>query len=119
MSTEASVERIANEVLTRLDKIGEWLQGSGTEVLDIYAQQIAWSSGGFFLGGAGFIFLACIPGYYCYWQWKNDREEGHFIPLGILAVALSCWGGVIAFGGVLRLAVPEYYAIQELVQQVL
>jgi len=121
MSNHTDVERIATEVLSRLDNIGEWLQGSGTEVLAIYTKFAMWESLSFALGGVTLLTLACIPAWYARKCWI-DREPGgdaHFVPLGLLTSALALFGTVIASGGVMRLAVPEFYAIQMLLNQVL
>lgn len=121
MAESTDVERIANEVLSRLDNIGEWLHGSGTEVLAIYTKYAMWESLSFALGGVTLLTLACIPAWYARKCWINraDSSDAHFVPLGLLTAFLTLVGTVVASGGVLRLAVPEFYAIQMLLQQVL
>jgi len=114
------VENIANEVLTRLDKIGDWLYGSGTQVLAIYTEKAAWESVSFFLASAVFLSLACIPAWYtrvC-WRGREDSCDAHFVPLGLLTTAVGTFGLFMAYSGVMRLGIPEYYAIQELLLQI-
>lgn len=122
MSESTDVERIATEVLSRLDKMGEWLEGSGTEVLAIYTKMAMWESLGFMLGGLTLLTCASIPAWYarkCWMAMENKiTGDTHYVPLGLLAAALALFGTVIASGGVMRLAVPEFYAIQLLLRQV-
>ncbi len=119
------VEAVADKVLERLDQVAGWVQGTGTEVLALYTQKAMMAGIGYAVL-ALLIFAACgLFGVGTVRAWKAEKageEDSDDVPCLILAgitLVIAGFGGLTTYSALTHLMIPEYYAIQELLKQVM
>jgi NADH:ubiquinone oxidoreductase subunit 5 (subunit L)/multisubunit Na+/H+ antiporter MnhA subunit len=115
----SETERIADEVLQRLDRVAEWANGAGSEALSIYA------SANYAFGVIGLIatsvFLVLILFFTIGYVRRIDKNKAiskysEIDPLFIMiSVILGLLCVVFLVVSIQLLVAPEYFAIKELI----
>ncbi len=113
----ADYEGVAEQVLLRLDKLADWTNSAGGDVLAIYVTKAQASSVGFFLAGVGVVCLGLVALHFGRKLQKEGMAE--CAPVYLVAAAGLAFGLSFFWHGYMRLMIPEYYAIQELLRTVL
>ena len=122
---EGSIEKVADAVLQRMDQMAEWLNGTGADVLAVYTEKAYLSAFSHYFWALPVLGLAALCAWGCRYNFiqgrkNNSEDQGAWaIALGVITCIFVALFGAIVFDGFIRMMIPEYFAIQELIRQVL
>ena len=109
------LDKVADQLFQRLDKMAEWMESAGSAVIDIYVQKAQLISGAWAFSGISVLGMGIL--LFRFGLTVQEKPENP--PRGLVytgASVIAGMGTLLIYRGFMQLMIPEYYALRELLR---